>query len=384
MANLKRVAEAAGKHVPWGGLGAGTYTSSTKGCFDVIARTQPLVKSALARALAARESAGVANAAPFAIADFGTADAGTSLPLMRAIVASVREAEPEAPVVVHYEDQALNDWQSVFQLTSGALPSPSVPTYMDGSVGNVYVLASGASFYERCFAPGSIDLAFCATAMHWLTDVPCGVPDALHSACSADAAAREAFAAQAAADWEAILLQRAAELKPGGQLVVANFATDGEGQYLGTSRRVAQAMHPTFSELWLEVAGEEVHRATNFPNEYRSLEACTAPFAAGSAVTAAGLRLESAECDLVECPFLNEWRAGEVADAADHAKRFVPTTRTWSNSTFVSGALACGRSPAEAAALADEMFARYEARVAADPDNHAMDYVHSYLHMSRA
>ena len=39
---------------------------------------------------------------------------------------------------------------------------------------------------------------------------------------------------------------------------------------------------------------------------------------------------------------------------------------------------------AEAAAMADEMFARYEARVAEDPGNHAMDYVHSYFHASKA
>jgi hypothetical protein len=43
---------------------------------------------------------------------------------------------------------------------------------MDGSVGNCFVLASGASFYQQCFPPASIDLGFCATAMHWLTNVP--------------------------------------------------------------------------------------------------------------------------------------------------------------------------------------------------------------------
>ena len=143
-------------------------------------------------------------------------------------------------------------------------------------------------------------------------------------------------------------------------------------------------MHPTFSELWLEVAGEEVHGATNFPNQYRSLEDCIAPFAAGSVVSTAGLSIESAECDLVECPYLNEWLRGEITDPKDHAKRFVPTTRTWSNSTFVSGALACGHSQQKAEALADEMFDRFEARVAADPANYAMDYVHSYFHATKA
>ena len=62
----------------------------------------------------------------------------------------------------------------------------------------------------------------------------------------------------------------------------------------------------------------------------------------------------------------------------------MPTTRTWSNSTFVAGALATGSTEEEAHALTDEMYARYEARVASDPAQHAMDYVHSYLHVSKA
>lgn len=106
MLHLRRglaTVEAAGKHVPWGGLGSGTYTAATKGCFDVIARCQPLVQAALSKALTAREAAGTANTTPFSIADFGTADGGTSLPLMRSIVAAVRAAEPNAPIVVHYE-----------------------------------------------------------------------------------------------------------------------------------------------------------------------------------------------------------------------------------------------------------------------------------------
>ena len=39
-------AEAGGKHVPWGVAGEGTYTASTKGCFDVIARCGPLGEAA--------------------------------------------------------------------------------------------------------------------------------------------------------------------------------------------------------------------------------------------------------------------------------------------------------------------------------------------------
>lgn len=378
--------EQAGKHVPFGETGAGFYTEKTKGCFDVINRCAQPALAAVDRALAARKQRGAVGT-PFQIADFGTADGGTSIPLLTKLIRAVRQAEPKSPIVVLYEDQDQNDWASLFKLTQGKLEH-GPETYLDGSIDDVYVLASGTSFYQKCFAPGSIDFAFCATAMHWLTNVPTQIPDALHSACTADAAAKAAFGAQAARDWEHILLNRAHELAPGGQAVIANFAVDDANQFLGTSGRVAASMHGTFSELWLEVAGAEIHRATNFCNEYRSLEACAAPFdASGSAVTASGLRLLSAETALVPCPYHLEWVSGEgpyANDPAGHAAHFVPTTRTWSNSTFESGATSMGVAPEAAAEMADEMFHKYVERVAKAPQDHAMDYVHSYLHIERA
>ena len=77
---------------------------------------------------------------------------------------------------------------------------------------------------------------------------------------------------------------------------MANFAKDEEGCFLGhTPHRVTHSMHHTFSELWREVAGDAIHAATNFPNQYRSLEACSVPFAPGGKAHAAGLRLISGE-----------------------------------------------------------------------------------------
>lgn len=369
-------AEAGGKHVPWGVAGEGTYTASTKGCFDVIARCGPLVQEATERALAARKTRGAAGE-PFHIADFGTADGGTSLPLMRNVVARVRAAEPDTAIVVGYEDQAQNDWQSLFRLVQGHIEG-GPETYYEPD-GNVYAVAVGTSFYESCFAPESIDLSFSATAFHWLTSCPADIPDALHSACTADPATKKAFGERARKDWTHILSKRAAELKPGGQLVVANFATDENGSFLGRTPG-KQCMHSNFSDLWLKVAGAEVHAQTNFPNEYRALDACRAAFENPFV----GLALRSIETDVVPCPYREEWVSGPQTDARAAAEYFVPTTRTWSNSTFVSGATRAGRSPGEAAAMADDMFAKYVDLVAEDPAQHAMDYVHSYAHAEKA
>ena len=114
----------------------------------------------------------------------------------------------------------------------------------------------------------------------------------------------------------------------------------------------------------------------------------------------------------VDCPFHTEWVQGRATtDARAHAANFVPTTRTWSNSTFVAGATACGIAPAAADEMVEEMFGRcahrskhaivepsdrgrraphrrltrrrYVERVAQAPADHAMDYVHSYLHVAK-
>jgi len=56
----------------------------------------------------------------------------------------------------------------------------------------------------------------------------------------------------------------------------------------------------------------------------------------------------------------------------------VPTTRTWSNSTFESG-LSSTRSPEERAAITQDMYQQYEDEIAINPQDHAMDYQHVYL-----
>ena len=70
--------------------------------------------------------------------------------------------------------------------------------------------------------------------MHWLSRKPCDIPDHVH-AVGATGAVLEAFQQQAADDWQAILLRRAAELAPGGRLVLVNFGVDEEGRYLGNT-----------------------------------------------------------------------------------------------------------------------------------------------------
>ena len=71
------------------------------------------------------------------------------------------------------------------------------------------------------------------------------------------------------------------------------------------------------------------------------------------------MTLVSADTRLVPCPYLDSFASGAesyefAGDAAGHAANYVPTTRTWSNSTFVAG-LSHNRSPEEKDALVEEV-----------------------------
>jgi hypothetical protein len=87
-------------------------------------------------------------------------------------------------------------------------------------------------------------------------------------------------------DWQHILLQRAAELVPGGRLVVVVFAVSPEGHWLGHTD-IGPCMYGTMHRLWRAMCSEgritqqECEDAT-FINYYRTREECLKPFVPGA------------------------------------------------------------------------------------------------------
>ena len=106
-----------------------------------------------------------------------------------------------------------------------------------------------------------------------------------------------------------------------------------------------------------------------------------------------GLHVIGANYGETRCPYHLRWVAeagerktkgvDEKKAARRHAQFFVPTTRTWSNSTFESGLDASSRSEAERVAITQDMYQLYEDEVAANPQDHAMDYQHVYLSIEK-
>jgi len=355
----------------WSG---GRYSAATKGSKDVIDGATRLVVDAIHRIPDPDDPT-----RPFTLTDMGCADGGTSLDMVRSAAAAVRARWPRRAVWVVYADQPRNDYNSLFQLIHGLTPNR---TYMD-EIEDVHVLASASTFYRQIVPTGTLDLGFSATAMHWLSRKPCDLAQHVH-AVGARKPELRTFAEQGRQDWETILLQRAEEMVPGGRLVLVNFCKDEAGCYLGNTSGVN--MFDTFNALWKRFADQGIvssHEYLNmtFPQYYRTVEEFTQPLLdQRGLVYRAGLRLEQCKTRIVPCPFAAEFR--EHGDVERFAHDYIPTLRSWTESTFM-GALSAGRSLDERKRIIDRYYDAYQELVRDNPAGHRMDYVHAYMTISK-
>jgi hypothetical protein len=365
-------------HVPYGEDGKGVYTLATKGCFDVIDNATEMCLDALKQV--------PVPASHLVIADYGTADGGTSMPLLSKLIADFRTREPSKDVLVAYEDQPNNDFKSLFFYVQGLKDAGREgysKTFLQ-EFDNVYVSACGTSFHEQCFPSSSVHFGMSFTAMHWLSEKPCNITTGVHMT-QAEGKEKELFAAQAAKDWEKLILLRSKELAPGGKFVLVNFCVDAKGYCLGKTDKPV-CMYDQFEKHWAAMKDEgkitqSEYEGGTIINYYRTDEEMKKVFEEGSACHKAGLRLVSAETKVTRCPYNEAFKANGT-DKREAAKGIIGTMRTWSNSSFLT-ALSSDRPEAERKALVDELYQRYEDAIAEDPASNHMDYVHHYLVMEK-
>ena len=353
--------------------GGGIYSLATVGAKHVIDAATPMVVDAINNL--PQESI----AAGFTFSDMGTADAGTSLSMIGSVIDAVSARVPDAPISIVYSDQPRNDFNALIANVYGLGP---FDTYLDRR-DNVFPLVSGTSFYKQIVPAGTLDIGFSATAMHWLSAKACNISNHVQ-AVGASGAELEAFRAQAHGDWRQILLQRARELKPGGKLVLINFAQDEQGRYLGNTGGVN--MFDQFNRIWQDFL--EQNRITRaeyenmtLPQYYNTVGEFSAPLQdQDDPVYQAGLRLEHIDTRIVQCPFAESF--AQHGDAARFADEYIPTIRSWNESIFFNG-LSGDRPLDERQQLIEDYYGTYHDIVRDSPDGHGMDYVHAYTVISK-
>ncbi|EDO41987.1 predicted protein [Nematostella vectensis] len=339
---------------------------------EVINEAIPLAVQA---ALSSAHDGGV-----FTIVDYGCADGGTSMSLMYAIVKALRERYGDSlPIHVIYEDQPVNDFKGLFMRMQGLIPGP--PSYLL-DFKNVFVTTCGTSFYSQCLPDNSVTFGFSSSCMHWLRDKPCDITGALCHIMGTDVKEKEAFARQAAKDWETILLHRAAELKSGSKMVLVQNVLEDQEQSLANTSNMKESFLETLTTLWQGLVTDgtitqDEFLKTNFNLYCRTIKEYRKPFEdPESPVRKAGLNLVSMETKFVPCSSRQKWI--RIGDPTEHARRFASATRVWSDSSFKAG-LSDKRTCKEKEAIVDELFRRYEREVEKNPENHFADLVHCHM-----
>jgi hypothetical protein len=291
----------------------------------------------------------LAGASVVVVADLGAAGGRNELRPLAEAITGLRAAGVSAPVAVVHTDIPSNDFTTLFETVEHA---PN--TYLGAP--DVFAYAAGRSFYERLFPERSLALGWSAIAVHWLSSVPVPIPD--HVYCSfATGASRDALAAQSARDWRAFLDARAAELRPGGQLVVVGGAARDD------SRSGAEALMDALDQaLRAEVQRGALtaaeYEGMTVPTWNRTRDEFAAPFADG----ALGLQLVESELRSLPDPYLAAYReSGDAAAFGDAVSTFL---RAFSEPSLFD---ALDRPAAERTAIADRVYASVREKAAADP-----------------
>jgi hypothetical protein len=197
--------------------GKGTYNKHAKLPADGAALALPLLEKAI------RELRVDAGEEPVVIADYGSSQGKNSLAPMQIAISELRKRiGPKHAIFVFHIDQPSNDFNSLFEVLEA---DPNRYVVDDPEI---YPAAIGRSFYETVLPAGTVHLGWSSYAAVWLSQVPIPIPGHFISVRSTEAVRAE-FDRQGRQDWEAFLILRARELRPGGRLVVAlpGIADDG-------------------------------------------------------------------------------------------------------------------------------------------------------------
>ena len=311
----------------------------------------------------------------FSFCDMGCADGGTSVEMIGAAIETIRKRAPHLPVLVVHADQPLNDYNALMDVVHDLTEVASFLPRFEG----VYPLASATTFFRQILPPASLHLGFSANAMHWLSTKPGNISNHLQPV-GAEGAELEAYREQARRDWETLLRHRAAELVPGGHLVLAPFSHDEQGQYLGNT--VGVNLFDNLNGIWQRFVDEGVITAEeylhmNHVQYYKTVEEWREPFDdAGGPVWRSGLRLRSIENRVVPCPFAARFK--QHRDVERFVGEYIPGIRYWSESIY-AGALSSRRSVEERGEIIEHYYQTYAERVRSSPDDHQMDHVNAYI-----
>eukprot|EP00903_Cladosiphon_okamuranus_P001272 g1270.t1 len=230
---------------------SGTANRSTDGMVDYNANSTAQQQNALRNANVisdlARRVATTSETLTFT--DYGCGPGQSTIETVRPALNAWQNLAPEKPMAVCHADQPGNDWNALMGLVhgeSGYVTGPNTPL----------VMTSVGSFYEPMMPSGSVSLATCFFASHWLNGpVHLSAPDTLWFA-DLTGSARQAMWARAQTDWVRFLRLRAAELQPGGYLYVSALGAVPESGEINNTAAAGRTLYRAMQTVTASMAGD--------------------------------------------------------------------------------------------------------------------------------
>jgi cyclopropane-fatty-acyl-phospholipid synthase len=297
------------------------------------------------------------NATAATIADYGAGTGATSVHAMGTAIAALRERSPGLPLLAVHNDVVTNDFTQLFRNVAGD------GGYLDAPGAPVYPAAAAGSFFTQVLPAETVHLGMCSNAAHWLREQPhVFTPEGMYFSQAGDATAE--LAAQAARDWLAFLDARAAELAPGGRLVVQGIGTSPDGEHVSADRLLRVMWRVAVSLAGDGLLDRGALDDYVFPVYCRSSAELTAPVEGGP--LADRLEVVAVQEGDVPNPY---WATYERdRDAAAYAKAYTDFVRAFAESSMKDNLFDPASRGEAPAAVCDEFFTRLEAATASDPD----------------
>jgi hypothetical protein len=305
---------------------------------------------------------------PFVIADFACSEGRNSIAATRPIVAALR-ARDQRPIQTVHSDLPTNNFNQLF-----ANLFPGGQRVFAES--DVYSAAVTGSMYDQLLPANTVSVATTYNAIGFLNERPAApVPNFIlpmgpgrpRPGVDISPEARESFAAQAHADLVRFYTARAAELMPGGKLLVATFGANE--QY-----RACDGIYDVLNDALLDLVaagrlGPASYERLLFPIYFRTSEELVAPIVGVNSGLSELFRLDRVDSMEVVVPF-NE-RLDRTGDVAAYAREFAQFMRAFTEPIILM-ALA---DQSDRDFVIDDLYPQVESRLARDPGFYPFHYI---------
>jgi hypothetical protein len=309
-----------------------------------------------------------APARPVTVLDLGSSEGRNAVRHMAAILARLRR-RTDQPVRAIFSDLASNDFNRLFANVEEARRAG---LFAAGD----YPGAVGGSFYGPLMPPGTVHLATCFNALHWLDQLPTvPLPDRVgyrrphppRPGHTVSPEATAAFARQAEQDLVRFLECRARELVPGAKLLLAGPGDSEEAL-------LCDGLHDVLNDACLDLVAagrleRGMHERLTIPCYFRTAAELLDPLERDGSPVRGAFAVDRAGAREIPTPFLAEFRRD--GDVAAYATAYTGFLRAVTEPVV----RAAFNQPEEEGGTVERLYERVRARLLAEPERYAWRYL---------